>query len=86
MASIYVCFADRLKGVRSDVLGPFSEVDMTYNSLLVASVDGSEDLISSRVAGLDVWVYGGIEYSTVLFVDSPDAESVSYIAINANDD
>lgn len=46
------------------MLGPFSEVDMTYNVLLGTSVEGSEDLISSRVGGLDVWVYGGIEYST----------------------
>lgn len=85
MPAIYLCFADRLREVRSDVIGPFVEVDSTYGSLMVTKADGSEETIATRDEELAVWKYGGVEYPTVLFLSSPDAESVREIALDPGD-
>lgn len=83
--AIYLCFADRLREVRSDVLGPFVEVDSTYGSLVVTKSDGSEETIATRDEELAIWKYDGVEYPTVFFVSSPDAESIRAIAIDPSD-
>jgi hypothetical protein len=80
MPTIYMCFADRLEERRSDVLGPFVSVDISYGSLSVESVDGSEEVVAYRNDELGVWEHDGREYPTLLFVSEPDASVVRQIA------
>ncbi|SOE98080.1 hypothetical protein SAMN05446635_6038 [Burkholderia sp. OK233] len=80
MPSIYLCFADRAQARRSDVLGPFDAVDLTYGSVRVTNPEGSEEVIARRDDELALWEYAAGEYPTLLIVDSPSAQSVREIA------
>jgi hypothetical protein len=80
MATIYVCFTDRLEGRRSDVLGPFVSVDMSYGSLMVGQVDGTEEVLAYRKEEAGAWEHGGREYPTVLIVSEPDSPALCEIA------
>ncbi|AQH05802.1 hypothetical protein A9R05_43075 (plasmid) [Burkholderia sp. KK1] len=62
--------------MRSDVIGPFVEVDSTYGSLMVARA-GSEKPIATRDEEQAVWQYGGVEYPMVLFLSSPPVPNLS---------
>ncbi|WP_186214592.1 hypothetical protein [Burkholderia gladioli] len=84
MPAIHLCFADRLREVRSDVIDPVVGVDSTYGSLMVARADLSEETIATRDEELDVCQYGG-ECPTALFLSFPDSESVREIALDPGD-
>jgi hypothetical protein len=81
-AAIYICFANRAAGTRSDVLGPFAAVEQTFNSLEVTEQDGAYESLAFREH--DRWLYKGREYESLLIVADPLNAAVSSIAIDAD--
>jgi len=81
-AVIYICFANRAAGTRSDVLGPFATVEQSFNSLEVTEPDGAHQSLAFREH--DRWLHKGREYESMLIVADPLNAAVSSITTNAD--
>lgn len=83
MAAIYICFANQLQRERSEVLGPFTGIDMTYGSLRATDERGDETSIAYHGSDGQSWEYNGQSYGTVLFVTDPRGALIEGIAVDA---
>lgn len=78
---VFICFANRSAGERSNVLGPFITAEQTFNYLWAVSDDKGNGGTISHFEN-ERWNYCGRDYETVLFVGDPLCDQINGIAID----
>lgn len=76
---VFICFANRSAGERSNVIGPFIAVEHTFNYIWAISDNKGNGETIAHFEN-ERWNFFGREYETVLFVGDPASDQVNSIA------